>query len=97
GISCLMSLRLIRVIISIFSTCTVGCSLSNRTGGKFLSWQIRNFMLCLYTDTKREAGFMFWKMTNLQLKKGNIFPLYGDSAPFFRRICGKTDMHKPYI
>lgn len=40
---------------------------------------------------------MVWKMTNLQLKKGNIFPLYGDSAPFFRRICGKTDMHKPYI
>lgn len=30
---------------------------------------------------------MFWKMTNLQLKKGYIFPIYGDSAPFFRMIC----------
>ncbi len=25
---------------------------------------------------------MFWKMTNLQLKKGYVFPLNGDSAPF---------------
>ena len=25
---------------------------------------------------------MFWKMTTLQLKKGYIFALYGDSAPF---------------
>lgn len=33
---------------------------------------------------------MFWKMTNLQLKKGNIFLSDGDSAPFFRKICGKS-------
>lgn len=35
---------------------------------------------------------MFWKMTNLQLKKGYTFPLCGDSAPIFRRICMETDM-----
>ncbi len=29
---------------------------------------------------------MFWITTNLQLKKGYIFALYGDSAPFFRKI-----------
>ncbi len=29
---------------------------------------------------------MFWKMTNLQLKKGYIYPFHGDSAPFFREI-----------
>jgi len=27
---------------------------------------------------------MFWKMTNLQLKKGYTCVPYGDSAPFFR-------------
>ena len=32
---------------------------------------------------------MFWKMTNLQLKKGYTFPLYGDGAPIFRKICKK--------
>ena len=30
---------------------------------------------------------MFWKMTNLQLKKGFVFPSYGDIAPFFKKIC----------
>lgn len=30
---------------------------------------------------------MNWKMRNLQLKKGYIFPLNGDSAAFFRDIC----------
>lgn len=34
---------------------------------------------------------MFWKMTNLQLKKGYIFPLYGDSAPIFRGIWNEID------
>lgn len=34
---------------------------------------------------------MFWKMTNLQLKKGYIILLYGDSAPFFGRF-GKKQM-----
>lgn len=34
---------------------------------------------------------MFWKMTNLQLKKGYIFPLHGDSAAFFRRFVKETD------
>ena len=34
---------------------------------------------------------MFWKMTNLQLKKGYIFLLNGDSAPFFRKICIGTE------
>ena len=29
---------------------------------------------------------MFWKMANLQLKKGSIYPFQGDSAPFFRMI-----------
>ncbi len=29
---------------------------------------------------------MFWKMTNLQLKKGYIFPIYGDSAPFYEDL-----------
>lgn len=29
---------------------------------------------------------MFWKMTNLQLKKGFIFPPKGDSAPFLGRF-----------
>lgn len=33
---------------------------------------------------------MFWKLTNLQLKKGYTFLLYGDSAPNFRKICGRT-------
>ena len=36
-----------------------------------------------------EVSFMFWKMINLQLKKGFIFPSYGDSAPFLRVICHK--------
>ncbi len=27
---------------------------------------------------------MFWKMINVQLKKGFIFPCYGDSVPFFK-------------
>ena len=35
---------------------------------------------------------MFWKMTNLQLKKGYTFPIYGDSAPIFRKICRGTDV-----
>lgn len=33
---------------------------------------------------------MFWKMTNLQLKKGYIFLLYGDSAPIFEKICERN-------
>lgn len=32
---------------------------------------------------------MFWKMTNVQLTKGSIFPIYGDSAPFYKVICQK--------
>ncbi len=35
---------------------------------------------------------MFWKMTNLQLKKGYVFSPYGDSAPFFGKICRGTDI-----
>ncbi len=34
---------------------------------------------------------MFWKLTNLQLKKGYIFPVHGDSAPILGKICGKTE------
>lgn len=30
---------------------------------------------------------MIWKTTNLQLQKGSIFLLHGDSAPIFRKIC----------
>lgn len=30
----------------------------------------------------KEVRFMFWKMTNVQLKKGFILPVYGDSVPF---------------
>lgn len=30
---------------------------------------------------------MYWKMMNVQLKKGYTFPCDGDSAPFFRLIC----------
>lgn len=30
---------------------------------------------------------MLWKMINVQLKKGSICSLYGDSAPFFKLIC----------
>lgn len=32
---------------------------------------------------------MFWKMINVQLKKGYIFSPYGDSAPFFKKIYHK--------
>lgn len=32
---------------------------------------------------------MFWKMTNLQLKKGYVFSPYGDSAPFLGRFAEK--------
>lgn len=32
---------------------------------------------------------MLWKMTNVQLQKGSVLPLYGDSAPFFKLICWK--------
>ncbi len=32
---------------------------------------------------------MCWKMANLQLGKGSVYLLYGDSAPFFREICRK--------
>jgi hypothetical protein len=56
---------------------------------------MRTFVLFFYIDMKREAGFMFWKMTNLQLKKGYIFPISGDSAPFFRRICSRMGTYKP--
>lgn len=34
---------------------------------------------------------MIWKGTNIQLQKGSIFPLYGDSVPIFRKICAETD------
>ena len=34
---------------------------------------------------------MFWKMTNLQLKKGYIFPLHGDSAAIFRGFVREKD------
>ena len=37
-----------------------------------------------------------WATSNLQLKKGNIFPLYGDSAPFFRKIYHKADTKQPF-
>ncbi len=38
---------------------------------------------------------MFWTMTNLQLKKGYIFPFYGDSAPFLRRFASnQTAKHR---
>lgn len=40
---------------------------------------------------------MFWKMTNLQLKKGYVFSPYGDSAPFFREICRETDLSNQQI
>lgn len=30
---------------------------------------------------------MSWKMTNIYLKKGYIFLSYGDSAPFFKKVC----------
>lgn len=45
----------------------------------------------ILVDRKREVGFMFWKMTNLQLKKGYTFLLNGDSAPFFRKICRESE------
>lgn len=32
---------------------------------------------------------MLWKMTNVQLQKGSIYPFYGDSAPFSKYICHK--------
>lgn len=35
---------------------------------------------------------MSWKIANVQLKKGYIFPVYGGSAPIFRRICEETDL-----
>lgn len=38
-------------------------------------------------DYVYEVGLMFWKTMNLQLKKGSIFLLHGDSAPIFRKIC----------
>lgn len=39
---------------------------------------------------------MIWKMINLQLQKGSIFLLYGDSAPFFRKIYHKADTKQPF-
>ncbi len=36
---------------------------------------------------------MSWKMTNLQLKKGYIFPFHGDSAPIFRKIRKRNGQH----
>lgn len=35
---------------------------------------------------------MFWKMTNVQLKKGYIFPVYGDSVPFCK-LNGRKSVH----
>lgn len=32
---------------------------------------------------------MCWRMANLQLNKGSIFPLYGDSVPIFRKDLPK--------
>ena len=29
---------------------------------------------------------MLWKMTNVVLQKGSVFPFYGDSAPFFSQF-----------
>lgn len=40
---------------------------------------------------------MFWKMTNLQLKKGYIFAPDGDSAPFFKKICRGADISEQQI
>lgn len=37
---------------------------------------------------------MIWKNVNLQLQKGSIFLLYGDSAPIFEKVCRKTDCRK---
>ncbi len=39
---------------------------------------------------------MIWKNVNLQLQKGSIFPIYGDSAPIFSEICRDEDFGKPY-
>lgn len=35
---------------------------------------------------------MSWKMINLQVKKGSIFAIYGDSAPFFKSINHKASL-----
>lgn len=32
---------------------------------------------------------MAWKMTNIQLKKGDVFATYGGSAPFFGCYFGE--------
>ena len=37
----------------------------------------------------KEVSVMLWKMTNVQLQKGSVFPFYGDSAPFCKKICHK--------
>ncbi len=36
---------------------------------------------------QKEVYFMLWKMTNVVLQKGSVFPFYGDSAPFFKSVC----------
>ena len=40
----------------------------------------------------KEVRFMFWKMTNVQLQKGSIFPIYGDSVPFCK-LNGHISAH----
>jgi len=40
---------------------------------------------------------MCWRMANLQLNKGSIFPLYGDSVPIFRKDLLKSDDFAIYL
>lgn len=51
----------------------------------FLTNCVNRAIMCRYAETiHSEVDFMFWKMINVQLQKGSIFPWYGDSAPFFK-------------
>lgn len=36
---------------------------------------------------------MLWKMTNVVLQKGSVFPFYGDSALFFKSVCHRKGFH----
>lgn len=40
---------------------------------------------------------MCWRMANLQLNKGSIFPLYGDSVPIFRKDLLTSDDFAIYL
>lgn len=63
-----------------------------KTVVKLCKYRLKSRLKHLLVQGLKQLGAerMFWKMTNLQLKKGYIFLLYGDSVPIFGKICERN-------